>query len=464
MSSLPDLGPAVRTAADYLEIRRRVLRVPGVQAAVVIRGDVALNTAYGMADVESGSPLLPGHLFRIASHSKTFTATLTVQLVEAGRLRLDDAVGDHLDWVPAPLRQVTLRELLAHGAGVTRDGADADHWVLTRPFPDESRLRAALDEAAAVRPANERFKYSNIGFTLLGLVLEAVTGQPYAALVSERIAAPLGLRDTSADVVPSRLPDYATGYSSLSYDDARRPVDTVPTGVMAAATGVSSTALDTGRFFSAHAFGDERLLTDASKRRMQHREWEVAGTGGMHYGLGLDIQTVSDRTVVGHGGGFPGHITRTMLDPERAIAVSVFTNAIDGPANEMATGVMKLLLLAGDGDRAGEDRPELDRFTGAFADIWHRFDVVRFGGRLLGLQLNQPDPTNVAVELTPEDDATLRVTGGDTGFGAYGEPLRYSFTGDGSVARVRSANGITAEPLAAFAARLAAMSRVPAPD
>ena len=132
---------AVEDACAYfdgwLAFRARLDRLPGIQAAVLHDGDVVWSGAHGVADVAAGVALTSEHRFRIASHSKTFTATAVLRLAEHGVLRLDDTVGRWLpDLAGLPIARVTLRELLAHGAGVVRDGADADFWCLDRPFPD----------------------------------------------------------------------------------------------------------------------------------------------------------------------------------------------------------------------------------------------------------------------------------------------------------------------------------------
>src|SRR4051794_31463281 len=130
-----------------------------------------------MADAAAGVALTTSHRFRIASHSKTFTATAIVRLAERGILRLDDRLDR---WLPelaaADIAGVTLRELLAHGGGLVRDGWDGDHWQLARPFPDAAELRRIASDDAQVLVRNERFKYSNVGFSLLGAVIEAASG------------------------------------------------------------------------------------------------------------------------------------------------------------------------------------------------------------------------------------------------------------------------------------------------
>jgi len=451
----PDsVAAASRVADAWLALRRRVLQVPGVQAAVLFSDLLTLDTAHGWADVENEVRLSKRHLFRIASHSKTFTATAVMQLVETGRMRLDDTLGEHVPAVRDEVARVTVRELLSHGAGVIRDGANADYWVLGRPFPDADELRSMTVEGAGVLPPNERFKYSNVGYALLGQVIEGVTGRPYGDVMKDQIIDRLGLQDTAPELDAGRLGDYAVGYSSLVYADRRVPIEHVDTKAMAPATGFGSTAADLVHYAAAHAYGDDRLLSDASKRIAQREEWDVGGEDEGHYGLGFEVLYVDDRRMVGHGGGYPGHATKTMLDPLTGLAVSVLTNAIDGPAAELATGVVKLVNLAADPGSEQRGTDDLDRFTGAFASLAGRLDIVRFGSRLVGLRLHQPDPTHLAIELTPVDATTLQVSGGGSGYGAYGELMRYAFDDSGSVRSVRGPGGAQLHRLGEFAASL----------
>ena len=325
-----------------MAFRQKFERLPGVQAAVWHGDGLVLSAAHGLADIGSRTQLTASHLFRVASHSKTFTATAVFRLLEAGRLRLDDRVDAWLGWmVGQPLGDRTLRELLAHGGGVVRDGHDGDFWQLSRVFPNESALRTAATDRADVLPANQEFKYSNVGYALLGQVIEAASGTSYGEFLKGEVVDPLGLQHTGPELDPSRADEYATGYSSLAYADARLPIDHVDTGALAAATGFYSTAEDMCSYASAHFLGDQRLLTDRSKRLMQRTEWKVEGSG-RHYGLGFQIHEIGGRRLVGHGGGYPGHSTGTLLDPVGRLAVSVLTNAIDGSAMEMVTAAVRL--------------------------------------------------------------------------------------------------------------------------
>ena len=447
--------------------RARTQRVPGVQVAVAVAGEVLLSSAHGFArlpgtnaDDDPGEELTTAHLFRIASHSKTFTATAVMQLVEAGKLRLDDTVEEHVAALAgSPIGDRTVAELLAHGGGVVRDSHEADFWQLQREFPDSDALIAACLDAADVLERNERFKYSNIGYGVVGLVVEAVSGQSYPDYVLERVVGPLGLRDTGPELDTSRADEYVTGYSTLETFERRLPIDPVDTRALASATGFWSTAEDLCRYAAGHVLGNERLLSDASKRRMQRGEWDIEGTDD-RYGLGFGIHKIGERRMIGHGGGFPGHITRTLFDPVDGLTVVALTNAIDGPARELAVGIIKLVDSALDAAKApGDEEGAADHasYTGHFAALWGLSDVVDLGGRLWLVAPNQPDPTSAMEKLEVVDADTLRIAEAP-GYSSPGETVRYTRS-DGRVTSVLL-GGMTMVPIEDYQRVLSGVDRI----
>ncbi|NIK55738.1 serine hydrolase domain-containing protein [Kribbella shirazensis] len=450
MSEALDSTSLTETLAYYdswLAFNQRYLRVPGVQVAVYAGDAIAFSSAYGWADVENDVPLTDQHLFRIASHSKTFTGTAVFQLVEQGRLRLDDKVSQHVtEIVGTPVGERTVRDLLAHAGGVTRDSLDADWWQLSKAFPDRDQLLEVLrDESSAVIAENERFKYSNIGYGVLGLVVEAASGTPYNSYVQTAIVDKLGLSGLGPELDPDRRSEYAAGYSALTYADTRVPIEHIDTRALASATGFFGNARDLVTYFSAHLPGDDRLLSDKSKREMRHPLWTTGSDEKARYGLGLAVTKVGEREVFGHGGGYPGHITRTLVDPEQRLVVSVLTNAIDGPASQLAEGLFRLLDVAGAKERGTGD---LARFTGRFANLWGVTDIMLLGGRLYATDPSAPNPAEEPQELEADGD-TLRVTGGN-GYGAYGESYRFTFDATGAVESVRGSSGLSLHPIDTF--------------
>lgn len=440
-------------APRLLEHLRGFDRQPGFQLAVAVDGTVIGGCAGGFADVATRTPMNTDHQFRIASHSKVFTATAILQLAETRKLTLEDALADHLpELAGTDAGDVTVGELLSHSSGLTRDGDDSDFWVLGRPFPG----RAALLETSAhgkVIARHEHFKYTNIGYGLLGLVIEAASGQDYRTYTRKHLIAALELAGTGPDL-DSGADRLATGYGSLTvagepYTLERRTViEHIDTGALSSATGFYSTAADVVRFLSAllpeaaDRAGTGALLGEHSKRRMQRRI-EAAGLPGRHYGLGLILQDVHGQATFGHSGGYPGHITRSWALPETGVALSVLTNAIDGPATSWGEQLIALASLAArevPASYSGLRRADLARFTGRFAGLWGLHDIVDLAGKLYVLPLGSPLDPETTEPLEVVDASRLRSRDPD-GFAGYGEELVFEFD-DAGAAAVRGPGGM----------------------
>jgi len=436
---VPDLERA-RQGAGYadrwLDQQRQRNDLPGLVAAIRLGDETLLLDGYGLADVERGVPMTPDHIFRVASHSKTFTATAIMQLKERGRLRLDDAIVEYVPWVPGRLGAATLRQLLNHSSGIVRDGRNADYWQLDHPFPDAAELRRLVDEGGEILQIDEAFKYSNIGYSLLGLAVEAASAMKYHEYVRRHIVDRLGLRDTGPETSASARQRLVTGYTPRILGMPRRPVPDVETGAMAAATGFYSTAGDLCRYAAAHCHGNEELLGDAPKREVQQPYWATERDGEW-YGLGFGVADIGKRRVVGHSGGFPGHSTRTWFDPRDRLVVVVLTNATDGAASALAKGIIQIIdfALESDGDTGGKSGPDLERFTGQFVNWWGVTDVVRFGNRLVAVSPDDAQPMDKPVELGVVDADTLRIHAAD-GYGFRGETMRYERDASGRVIRL----------------------------
>lgn len=457
LDRLREIAPYLsRWLATQLEARQ----VPGVQVAVRLDGELVLSRAYGVADLDSGEPLTTAHVFRVASHSKTFTAVAVLQLVEQGRLRLDDTAAELLpEVVGSPLAEVTVRELLSHTSGAVRDGVDSDFWQLDRSFPDVQGLVAVVHGHGATYAPQERFKYSNIGYGLLGMVVERVTGRSYADHVREAVVSPLGLGDTAADLEPGAHGRAVRGHSRPHGPARERvTVDETGTGALAAATGFASRAEELSRFFAALVPGAAGLLSDRSLRLMHRAESTFERRGATaSYGLGLIGTAVGQRAMVGHSGGFPGQITRTLVDPVSGLVVCVLTNAVDGPAEALATGLVRLVDVLSRDAAAWQGLPDgvtvgdLERLTGRYLSLWGVLDVVRGGDRLVTLDPTTPGPLDDLKEMRALDATTLRPEDED-GFGGSGEAVPFELDDEGRVVRVR-VTGVSSWPEETYLAR-----------
>ncbi len=417
--------PAWLTSAlDYLprwlELQVTETQLPGCAFAVAHRGRLVLERAFGVADLETRAALTPKHRFRVASHSKSFTAAGIMRLVEARTLRLDAPVGKYVPGLHDRVAAATLRQLLSHGAGVHRDGRDSGQWDLRRPFLDAAELRADLQTPPTLA-ADQRFKYSNHAFGLLGLVIESVTGTDYSGWIRREVIEPAGLSHTRPDMpVGSRTP-MSNGYTARM-PFGRRPVGRdLTTGALAPATGFVSTASDLARFFSQlNPRSDSKRLSAASRRAMTRAHRDIPGLPyGRQYGLGIIRGTTGCTAWFGHSGAFPGYITRTCVLPSLDVAFSVLTNAIDGPAQQWADGAIDILATF---SRHGAPKGSTRRWIGRWWNTWGACDLVPVGNRVLVARPSLTTPFYGATELTVRGDVG-RISQAD-GFGTFGETAR----------------------------------------
>ena len=429
----PAFEHSLKFITSWLKFRYDRTKVPGYAVAVSHKGKLVLSQAYGFANLENSAKLTTQHLFRIASHSKTFTATALMQLAEKNKLRIDDYAADYLPWLgqhkDKRFQKITIRQLMSHGAGVIRDGLNSDYWQLERPFPDAKQLQSEILEAELVIDGNLKLKYSNFGYSLLGLIVEAVSGMPYNTYVTEHIVKKLGLQNTGPEYTAEIKDKLVTGYSRRDVNKTRLPISHVDTKAMASATGFYSTAEDLCVYFTAQMVGSKKLLSDESKKEMQRIQWHAAdrGDGGHEdYGLGFDIEFVGKRRTIGHGGGFPGHITKSMFDPENELVVVVLTNCIDGPAAPMAKGIYGIIDYYQKNTPVAAPKHDLKKIEGRYINLWGITDIVVTGDKVVAANPDSWHTLTSPEELEYVNETTFKVK--DTGsFGAEGEFVKFNF-------------------------------------
>jgi D-alanyl-D-alanine carboxypeptidase len=423
------LKAALGYIPQWLEHQMRLSEQPGCALAVALDGVLVHESAWGHADLAAGTKLTPRHRFRVASHSKTFTAAAVMKLREQGQLKLDDRIGQHVAGLHPAVAQATVAQLLSHTAGLVRDGADAGQWQDLRPFLDEAGLRADLAAGTTLAP-NTRFKYSNHGFGLLGLLVEAVTGEPYVAWVAREIVAAAGLKHTHPDMPgPARGGAFASGHSGKHPLGHRVVIPaTNPTNALASATGFVSTAGDLARFFGSLAPEAGRsVLSAESRREMARRQWKDPHSSlERWYGLGTISGSLGDWEWFGHSGAFQGTMSRTVCVPAHGLAVSLITNAVDGPAQAWLDGVLHILRAF---RQHGAPNAATAAWAGRWWSLWGAFDLVPVDGKVLVANPALPNPMMDASQIVP---ARQRAGGGPLtgevtlagGFAQHGEPAR----------------------------------------
>lgn len=317
--------------------------VAGGAVAVMRKGEVVFSRGYGMANLETGTPVAPDTVFRIGSVTKQFTAAAILLLCEDGLIALDDPVARHLPRFDQD-DQTTIRQLLNHTAGLVdypgRTGfRDREMWL---PLTTEQ----LVDYVLSATPLHDfepgsRWSYSSSNYVIAGAVVEAVSGQSLGAFLKARIFDPLGMMDTAMDDAREVVPRRADGYDRArieepGYLNARAISMSGPF----AAGAMRSTMPDLLKW--SHALMHGRVLRPGSYREMitpgrladGSPAFALASDGTRHpisYGLGITTPDGNGPPKLGHDGaidGFTAMVT-TYLDQKVTIAIAVNTSPSD---------------------------------------------------------------------------------------------------------------------------------------
>ena len=414
----------------WLPLKIGYARVPGLSVGITYRGKLVYASGFGFADVENGIAATPKTAYRIASNSKTFTAVSIMQLVECGALALDDRIAKHLPWFKAKVKDrdaanITVRQALAHTGGVFRDGVTS-HWTDDR-FPTTTQLRGSVSTKTVVYENATRFKYSNFGFALLGAVIAKVSGSSYQAYVTESIIEPLGMKRTAPDLTPESRAWLAAGYSRPIPGQPRERFAHCKTNAYASATGFLSTVEDLAKYVGALSLvrNTTKLIGRESKKELFRQHWTSPIDGS--YGLGFDVSQVDGKRIVGHGGGFPGFITRVALNLDDDIGVIVLANANESPSGFIADGIFEAISrFASPANEyfTGPARPGLRRCEGAYRSRWGDRIVVSTGSRLIAFAPQTNSPVKEGTILRPVTSSSF-VMDSPFSFDSPGERARF---------------------------------------
>ena len=428
----------LKAALDYIpqwvEFQMRQHEQPGCVVAVLHKGRIALEEAFGHADIVKSTPLTPRHCFRVASHSKSFTAAGIMKLREKNKLRLDDPIGRYVNDLHTAVAQVTIAQLLSHSGGIARDGPDAGQFLDRRPFLNASELKAQLRAAPAIEP-NIRFKYSNHGYGLLGFLIEAITDEPYLSWIKREIVNAAGLNETFPDVpLPKGIP-IAHGHSSKLPLGQRVVIPgDYSTQAIAPAGGFVSTAQDLARYFTQLSPNAKKsVLSVESRREMIRRQWrDPHSSVERYYGLGIISGSLGGWDWFGHSGALQGYISRTSVLAEQELALSVLTNAIDGLAHPWLEGAIQILRAF---DQNGSPLRKASGWTGRWWTLWGAIDLVPMGGKVVVANPAFFNPFMDASELQvhSRNDGRIGLAGG---YASHGEPVRLVRNNRGDIVEV----------------------------
>ena len=351
-------GPAI-IPADALQARLTSLQsklgLPGVSVAILWADGRSWVGAAGLADVAARRPVTPDSGFALASISKTYTAAVVLQLVEEGRLALDQPVAPLLPGYGLDKR-ITVRMLLDHTSGLPDFflNPKIDKPLQAAPDAAWTPARSLTYLTAKRAKPGSTWIYANTNYLLLGELVTAVTGRPLATEIRDRLLDPLGLSGTWYQVVEAPRATTTFGYRTAPRSGGGVKATRVGVGgdimpfrsVITAAGGAGSiagTALDTARWIEAFAGGS--VLSPSMQAAMLADAWR---TPALHarvpYGLGIQVTTLAGWPALGHSGRYLGYRNVARYLPDEGITIVVLTNQGTVDPTRVATAMLKLVI------------------------------------------------------------------------------------------------------------------------
>ena len=391
---MTNLESAYQAIGEYIERRMADTNMPGLALAITDREKTLHVATFGCGDLSSGDPVHPGLMFEIGSIGKSFTNVALMQLRDEGRLDLDAPVSEYLPWfeVRSGFEPITTQHLMTHTAGLPT-GTD----IGTHGLYEAWALRDVQINAAP----GHRFQYSNVGYKVLGFLLEELEGRPYADAIQARVLDTLGMENSHPVIGFETRKRAAAGHRTF-YDDRPHHRDHGMAPALWTEYGVgdgcqASTAGDmciylrmlmnagigpSGRVMSAESFG---LM---SRRVVETQQW-----GGAWYGCGLTMADVEGHSYLGHGGGTTGFVSAMIADLDEGIGVNILINGIAPSFGAVPMALRILGLLRAEINReetpsspSGPDPniiPDPGAYAGTFSSDRDQMVVRADGGRLV---------------------------------------------------------------------------------
>jgi CubicO group peptidase (beta-lactamase class C family) len=343
-------GSKADQLGDFVRAELRRQGVPGAAVAVVEDGVVVYEQGFGSKDLAGTAPVGPDTLFAAGSCTKMLVAGALLTLREEGRLDLDAPITDYLpstfQLLDADPSTIHVRNLLAHTSGIP-------HWLpascsesLSEWYQDEDRRTHLLVPPGTV------WNYSGAGYSLAGLVLERIAGEPFAEAMRHRIFEPAGMTRATFDPEVAMADDHSLGHygagpSEVELDSIYCPM------AQPAGSSLYVSAPQLARFAAALLAGGGAVLQPASVAAMQERQTDTHVFPGEGYGLGLSMRDAGGVRVYYHGGNDGRFAASVALVPDRNVAVAVLFNR-DGWVVPQVVAQKALELYAGIRDAVPE--------------------------------------------------------------------------------------------------------------
>lgn len=427
----PEVRASIRLFEAWIDGQMAYRGLPGIAVGVIQDQKLVWARGFGYADTASREPVTPKTKFRMASHTKLFTATAIMQLRDAGKLRLDDPVSKHLPWFRVkPANEddppITIEHLLTHSSGLPREAA-AEYWT-TFEFPSAEEVRKLVNTQTAAYAPETRWKYSNLAFALAGMIVEKLSGESWAEYVRRHILDPLEMTGSSVD---QQVPGLATGYGRRMPDGSRKKMDFMDTRGIGPAAALTSNVEDMAKFVSLQfrkGAASGSLILAGSTLREMHRVRVMENNWTRGNGIGFAVSRDKDRVQIGHGGSLAGYKTHTYFRVADKIGVVVLTNGDDSRPSEIAAKLMAtvgdaVVKAAAPAKAKKQWDPAWRRYAGLYRSMWGDTEVIELDEELVMIDPTADDP-NDQQKLVPLGGGEFKLEA-QTGGAAVGEAVRF---------------------------------------
>lgn len=377
----------------WLEYQVSMHNFPGMSIGIVKNDKLIFKGFYGYSNLKKHIQANENTNYQIASMSKMFTAIAIMQLVEKRQLKLNDKVNKHLDWFKS--HSITIKNLLTHSSGLIRDG-NTSHWTGDESFPKIDQIKKAFSKDFILPDYINKFKYSNLGFAVLGQIIEKVSGQNYESYIKQNILNKLEMNNTFVDL-PTNRKNFATGYyrKTLAH---QKEVPQIKTNVLTSATGIFSNIQDLSKLAIAQINEEKSILHPLSYREMRKVHCIRKEQGG-NYGLGYRLWDNDKIKVYGHGGAFQGFSSALGINSEHKLGVIVLINSTSTPAQHYMLTIIKTILNLMEKYKNLPKVESGNKYQGTYTQSWTEIEVINVNNGLIITYPSDSDPLSSLIIL-----------------------------------------------------------------
>lgn len=348
LSVIAALDPAAVAQSDF--VRRRVdatvakrmseTGTPGMAVAVISKGNVVHSKGYGLANVETRTPVTRDSIFNLVSTTKTFTTLAVLKLAEDGKLSIDDPIGKYFDQIPETWRPITVRQLINNTSGIPNFTSLTESPCNAGADPRRYERGDAIKEVTCFPlqfAPGDKWQYNDTGFYIAGMLIEKLSGERYESYLSRVVLSPLGMNSTRLISYDEIIPNRVSGYSFVN--GKLRNADLFDFEEFSNA-GLMSSLSDMTKF--EKAFLSDRVLKQSSIDAMLTNVRLKNGEAVAHYGLGIGLSPYKGKRRFGHTGGGVGFATAFTHFPDQQLTVIVLANAEQEGIRDFANSIAEL--------------------------------------------------------------------------------------------------------------------------